>query len=136
MRVSEQIDALETMGINTRAYLILPKILACLIMIPLLVVIAMAVGMWGGRFAGQAAGIMSYEVFDRGLLKEFIPYNVTFALTKAYTFAFIISAIPAYYGYHVKGGALEIGQSSTRAVVTSCITVLLADYLLAALLLD
>jgi phospholipid/cholesterol/gamma-HCH transport system permease protein len=79
---------------------------------------------------------MSYEVFDRGLFKDFVAYNVTFALTKAYTFAFIISAIPAYYGYHVRGGALEIGQSSTRAVVTSCVTVLLADYILAALLLD
>jgi phospholipid/cholesterol/gamma-HCH transport system permease protein len=135
MRVSEQIDALEIMGINTRAYLILPKILASLIMIPLLVVISMVLGIWGGRFAGQAAGILSYEVFDRGLLDEFIPFNVVFALTKAYTFAFIISAIPAYYGYHVKGGALEIGQSSTKAVVTSCITILLADYLLAALLL-
>ena len=135
MRVSEQIDALEIMGINTRAYLILPKILASLIMIPLLVVISMVLGIWGGRFAGQAAGILSYEVFDRGLLDEFIPFNVIFALTKAYTFAFIISAIPAYYGYHVKGGALEIGQSSTKAVVTSCITILLADYLLAALLL-
>jgi phospholipid/cholesterol/gamma-HCH transport system permease protein len=135
MRVSEQIDALEIMGINTRAYLILPKILASLIMIPLLVVISMVLGIWGGRFAGQAAGILSYEVFDRGLLDEFIPFNVIFALTKAYTFAFIIAAIPAYYGYHVKGGALEIGQSSTKAVVTSCITILLADYLLAALLL-
>jgi phospholipid/cholesterol/gamma-HCH transport system permease protein len=135
MRVSEQIDALEIMGINTRAYLILPKILASLIMIPLLVVISMVLGIWGGRFAGQAAGILSYEVFDRGLLDEFIPFNVIFALTKAYTFAFIISAIPAYYGYHVKGGALEIGQSSTKAVVTSCVTILLADYLLAALLL-
>jgi phospholipid/cholesterol/gamma-HCH transport system permease protein len=135
MRVSEQIDALEIMGINTRAYLILPKILASLIMIPLLVVISMVLGIWGGRFAGQAAGILSYEVFDRGLLDEFVPFNVIFALTKAYTFAFIISAIPAYYGYHVKGGALEIGQSSTKAVVTSCITILLADYLLAALLL-
>ena len=135
MRVSEQIDALEIMGINTRAYLILPKILASLIMIPLLVVISMVLGIWGGRFAGQAAGILSYEVFDRGLLDEFIPFNVIFSLTKAYTFAFIIAAIPAYYGYHVKGGALEIGQSSTKAVVTSCITILLADYLLAALLL-
>jgi phospholipid/cholesterol/gamma-HCH transport system permease protein len=135
MRVSEQIDALETMGINTRAYLILPKILACIIMVPLLVILSMVLGIWGGRFAGQAANILSYEIFDRGLLLDFIPYNVIFALTKAYTFAFIISAIPAYYGYHVKGGALEIGQSSTRAVVTSCVTILLADYLLAALLL-
>jgi phospholipid/cholesterol/gamma-HCH transport system permease protein len=135
MRVSEQIDALEIMGINTKAYLILPKILACLIMIPLLVVIAMVLGVWGGRFAGEAANILSKETFDRGLLLDFVPYNVTFALTKAYTFSFIISAIPAYYGYNVQGGALEIGRSSTQAVVTSCITILLADYVLAALML-
>ncbi len=135
MRVSEQIDALEIMGINTKAYLILPKILACLIMIPLLVILAMVLGIWGGRFAGEAANILSKETFDRGLLLEFVPYNVTFALTKAYTFAFIISGIPAYYGYNVQGGALEIGQASTRAVVTSCITILLADYALAALML-
>jgi phospholipid/cholesterol/gamma-HCH transport system permease protein len=135
MRVSEQIDALEIMGINTKAYLILPKILACLIMIPLLVVIAMVLGIWGGRFAGEAANILSNETFDRGLLLDFVPYNVAFALTKAYTFAFIISAIPAYYGYNVQGGALEIGRSSTQAVVTSCITILLADYVLAALML-
>jgi phospholipid/cholesterol/gamma-HCH transport system permease protein len=135
MRVSEQIDALEIMGINTKAYLVMPKILACLIMIPLLVVIAMTLGIWGGRFAGEAANILSNEIFDRGLLLDFIPYNVTFALTKAYTFAFIISGIPAYYGYNVKGGALEIGQSSTSAVVTSCVAILLADYILAALML-
>jgi phospholipid/cholesterol/gamma-HCH transport system permease protein len=135
MRVSEQIDALEIMGINTKAYLILPKILACLIMIPMLVILAMVLGIWGGRFAGEAANILSKETFDRGLLLEFVPYNVTFALTKAYTFAFIISGIPAYYGYNVQGGALEIGQASTRAVVTSCITILLADYALAALML-
>jgi phospholipid/cholesterol/gamma-HCH transport system permease protein len=95
----------------------------------------MTLGIWGGRFAGQAANILSTEIFDRGLLLEFIPYNVTFALTKAYTFAFIISGIPAYYGYNVKGGALEIGQSSTSAVVTSCVAILLADYVLAALML-
>jgi phospholipid/cholesterol/gamma-HCH transport system permease protein len=135
MRVSEQIDALEIMGINTKAYLILPKILACLIMIPLLVILAMVLGIWGGRFAGEAANILSNETFDRGLLLDFIPYNVTFALTKAYTFAFILSGIPAYYGYNVEGGALEIGQASTRAVVTSCIVILLADYVLAALML-
>jgi phospholipid/cholesterol/gamma-HCH transport system permease protein len=135
MRVSEQIDALEIMGINTKAYLVLPKILACLIMIPLLVVVAMVLGIWGGRFAGEAANILSAETFDRGLLKEFIPYNVNFALTKAYTFSFILSGIPAYYGYNVQGGALEIGQASTRAVVTSCIVILLADYVLAALML-
>jgi phospholipid/cholesterol/gamma-HCH transport system permease protein len=135
MRVSEQIDALEIMGINTKAYLVLPKIIAALIVIPMLVVIAAVLGIWGGRIAGAASGILSAETFDRGLTMSFMPFNVTFALAKAYTFAFIISSVPAYYGYHVQGGALEIGRSSTQAVVTSCIMILLADYLLAALLL-
>ena len=135
MRVSEQIDALEIMGINTKAYLILPKILAALIMIPLLVVIAMVLGIWGGRMIGDITNILPHEIYDKGLLESFVPYNVTFALTKAYTFAFIITAIPAYYGYNVKGGALEIGRASTTAVVTSCIMILLADYILAAVLL-
>jgi phospholipid/cholesterol/gamma-HCH transport system permease protein len=135
MRVSEQIDALEIMGINTKAYLVLPKIVAALIVIPMLVVIAAVLGIWGGRVAGAASGILSAETFDRGLNMNFMPFNVTFALAKAYTFSFIISSVPAYYGYNVQGGALEIGRSSTQAVVTSCIMILLADYLLAALLL-
>lgn len=135
MRVSEQIDALEIMGINTKTYLIMPKIVAALIMIPLLVIISMVLGIWGGRLAGNASGILSNQTFDRGLMQNFAAFNVWFALIKAYTFAFIISSIPAYFGYHVTGGALEIGRSSTKAVVVSCIMILLADYALAALLL-
>lgn len=135
MRVSEQIDALEIMGINTKTYLILPKIAAGLLMIPLLVIIAMALGIWGGRLAGEMAGILSTDMFDKGLHEAFVPYNVTFALAKSYTFAFIICSIPAFFGYYVQGGALEIGRSSTKAVVVSCIMLLFADYLLSALLL-
>jgi len=135
MRVSEQIDALEIMGINTKAYLIMPKILASFLMIPVLVVIAGVLGIWGGRMAGILSGILSPEEFEQGLLSGFQPFNVTFSLYKAYTFAFIISSIPAYFGYFVKGGALEIGKASTTAVVTSCIMILFADYILAALLL-
>ena len=135
MRVSEQIDALEIMGINTKTYLVMPKIASALVMIPLLVVISMVLGIWGGRLAGNASGILSNDTFDRGLMENFTAFNVWFALIKAYTFAFIISSIPAYYGYHVTGGALEIGRSSTKAVVVSCIMILLADYALAALLL-
>ena len=135
MRVSEQIDALEIMGINTKSYLVLPKILATLVTIPMLVVLSMALGIWGGRLAGVASGILSADTYDSGLLENFVPYNVTFALEKAYTFAFIISSIPAYYGYYVKGGALEIGRSSTKSVVVSCVMILFADYILAALLL-
>jgi phospholipid/cholesterol/gamma-HCH transport system permease protein len=135
MRVSEQIDALEIMGINTKAFLILPKILASFIVVPLLVIYSGVLSILGGRFAGTMANILSAETFDKGLLINFNPYNVTFSLIKAYTFSFIISGISSYYGYHVKGGALEIGQASTKAVVTSCIAILLADYALASLLL-
>ena len=135
MRVSEQIDALEIMGINTKTYLILPKILAAMLVIPMLVIIAAGLGIWGGRFAGTSANILSNATFDKGLLEGFMPFNVTFAMYKAYTFAFIISSIPAFFGYYVQGGALEIGRASTKAVVVSCIFVLFADYLLAALLL-
>ncbi len=136
MRVSEQIDALEIMGINTKAYLVAPKILAALVMIPLLVVISAGLGIWGGRLAGVMSGVIAPNVYDKGLLQDFKPYNVFFALVKGYTFAYIISSISAYYGYYVKGGALEIGRSSTRAVVVSCVAILFADYILAALLLD
>ena len=135
MRVSEQIDALEIMGINTKTYLIMPKIAAALLTIPMLVVLAMVLGIWGGRLAGSASGILSTNTYDEGLLLNFMPYNVFFALVKAYTFAFIISTVPAYYGYYVKGGSLEIGRSSTKSVVVSCVMILLADYALAALLL-
>src|ERR1700722_1496685 len=136
MRVSERIDALEIMGINTKTYLILPKIVASLIVIPMMVVISAVLGIWGGRFASTVSGILSTRTFDRGLLQYFQPYNVFFALIKAYTFAFIISSIPAYYGYYVKGGALEIGRASTKSVVVSCIMILFADYILAQLLLN
>jgi len=136
MRVSEQIDALEIMGINTKTYLVLPKILAAMLTIPALVIISMGLGIWGGRVAGTMSGILSPNIYDMGLLENFVPYNVTFAMSKAYTFAFLISSIPAYYGYHVKGGSLEIGRASTKAVVVSCVAILFADYILAALLLN
>ena len=135
MRVSEQIDALEIMGINTKSYLVMPKILASLMMIPLMVIISMALGIYGGRLTVVASGIISADMYDKGLQEQFTPYNVKFALAKAYTFAFIISSIPAYFGYYVNGGSLEIGRSSTRSVVVSCVVILLADYILAALLL-
>mgnify|MGYP001579706457 CR=1 FL=1 len=135
MRVREQIDALEIMGINTKTYLIMPKIAAAIFTIPMLVVMSMVLGILGGRLAGVATGILSADTFDRGLSEGFLSYNVFFALAKAYTFAFLISSIPAYYGYNVKGGSLEIGRASTKAVVVSCIMLLMADFALSALLL-
>ena len=136
MRVSEQIDAIEIMGINTKAYLVLPKIGAAVITIPLLVIISASLGILGGRLAVVSSGILSANVYEKGLLYNFQPYNVFFALVKAYTFSFIISSIPAYYGYYVQGGALEIGRASTKAVVVSCVAILFADYILAAILLQ
>jgi phospholipid/cholesterol/gamma-HCH transport system permease protein len=135
MRVSEQIDALEIMGINTKAYLIMPKIAASLVVIPMLVVISAALGIWGGRLAGSMSGVLSPTEYDRGLLENFVPYNAIFALTKAYTFAFLISSVSSFFGYNVEGGALEIGRASTKSVVASCVLILFADYMLAALLL-
>jgi phospholipid/cholesterol/gamma-HCH transport system permease protein len=135
MRISEQIDALEIMGINTKSYLIMPKILASLVVIPCLIVISAVLGIWGGRTAGSMSGILATDIFDIGLRQNLNIYNINFALYKSYTFAFILSSIPAYYGYNVKGGSLEIGRASTSAVVVSCILILFADYALAALLL-
>jgi phospholipid/cholesterol/gamma-HCH transport system permease protein len=114
---------------------VLPNILAAMITIPLLVVISMVLGLWGGRLASVATGIVAATQFDKGLLQDFLPYNVFFALAKAYTFSFIISSIPSFYGYYVNGGALEIGRASTRSVIVSCVLILLADYVLSAVLL-
>lgn len=136
MRVSEQIDAQEIMGINTRGYLIMPKIVASLIMIPCLICIAGFLGIWGGLKAGEMGGILSSEQFWQGLRQEWKPYNIFFALFKSFVFAFIISSVPSYYGYYVQGGALEIGKASTRAVVVTCVLILFMDYILAAILLQ
>ncbi|HQR92025.1 MAG: ABC transporter permease [Bacteroidetes bacterium 24-39-8] len=135
MRISEQIDALEIMGINSKSYLIFPKILAALLVIPCLIVISAVLGIWGGRTAGAMSGILANDIFDAGLRQNLNLYNINFALYKSYTFAFILSSVPAYYGYNVKGGSLEIGRASTSAVVVSCILILVADYALAAILL-
>lgn len=136
MRTTEQIDALEIMGINTKSYLVAPKIVGALVVVPCLVVLSAVLAIWGGRMAGQLSGILANDFFDEGLRQNLNTYNITFALYKAYTFAFIISSIPAYYGYYVKGGALEIGRASTTAVVVSCIMILFADYILAAIFLN
>src|SRR4051812_35461644 len=110
MRISEQIDALEIMGINTKSYLVAPKIAAALVVIPALIVISAVLGIWGGRTAGAMSGILATDIFDIGLRQNLNIYNINFAMYKAYTFAFILSSIPAYYGYNVKGGSLEIGR--------------------------
>ncbi|MBL7718324.1 MAG: ABC transporter permease [Flavipsychrobacter sp.] len=135
MRVSEQIDAYEIMGINTKTYLVLPKIIAAMIMVPSLIIVSISVTIWGGYVAGMFSSILTEEQFLQGLRQGFLPYNLFFALIKAFAFSLIISIIPAYYGYYVKGGALEIGRASTTSVVVSCILILAMDYILTVLLL-
>jgi phospholipid/cholesterol/gamma-HCH transport system permease protein len=135
MRVSEQIDALEIMGINTKSYLVMPKIFSALIMIPCLIIIAITLSITGGFLTGILTGIMSKEQYTYGLVEGFKAFGILVAMVKAFTFAFIIASVPAYYGYNVKGGALEIGRSSTTAVVVTCIMILFADYVITMLML-
>ncbi len=135
MRVTEQIDALEIMGINSSCYLVLPKIIAAMLIFPFVVIISMFLGIFGGWFAGTMAGVITSEVYIQGIQNSFVPYNVVFALIKTLTFAYIITTVSSYYGYYTEGGALEVGKSSTKAVVYSSILILVFDYLLTQLLL-
>lgn len=135
MRVSEQVDALEVMGINSAGFLALPKISAAIVMIPLLIIVAMSLSIWGGMVVGDLTGILPTEAFIKGARSTFKTFNVTFALIKALVNAFIITSIACYQGYFTHGGALEVGTSSTRAVVYSSVMILFSDYLLSQLLL-
>lgn len=135
MRITEQIDALEVMGINSASYLVLPKIVAAIITIPMLVVLAGFLSIVGGFLAGTLTGIMTEVEYIKGIRTDFNQFSVTFALIKAFVFSFLIASISAFKGFYTKGGALEVGQSSTQAVTSSTIAVLLADYLLAQLIL-
>jgi len=134
MRITEQIDALEIMGVNTLNYLVGPRILGAVLIIPFLVVIAAALGMFGGMLAANASGI-PVETYERGLHSWFEVFNVNLMLVKAVVFAFILSSIACYQGFYVKGGALELGKASTRAVVQASILILAFDYVIAEILL-
>lgn len=136
MRITEQIDALEVMGVNASSYLVLPKIVAAMIMYPLLVVIAGFLALYGGYIAGTMTGILTETEYVYGIRIDFNPFTIQFALIKSVVFAFLIASISAYQGFFTTGGALEVGKSSTSAVTKSCIAVLLADYILAELLLN
>ncbi|WP_400191335.1 MlaE family ABC transporter permease [Hymenobacter sp. B81] len=135
MRITEQIDALEVMGINSASYLVLPRILGAIITFPLLVILAMMLSIFGGYVAGTLSGALSGQEYIEGIRDAFIPYNIVFALIKSVVFAFLVSTISAYQGYYTRGGALEVGAASTKAVTNSIIAILLADYVLAQTLL-
>ncbi len=135
MRVTEQIDALEIMGINSASYLTLPKIIAALFINPFIIIYSMFLGMFGGWIVAVSTGIVTSNQYIYGLQYDFKPFDITYALIKTVVFAFVITSIPAYHGYYTRGGALEVGRSSTRAVVYSSIAILVVNYLLTQLLL-
>ncbi|WP_207434338.1 MlaE family ABC transporter permease [Sabulibacter ruber] len=135
MRITEQVDALEVMGLNPSSYLVTPKIIASLLVFPMLVIISMFLSILGGYLAGTLSGALSGQEYVTGLRSDFIPYNITFALIKSIVFAFLVSSISSYQGYFTEGGALEVGRASTKAVTNSVIAILIADYLCAQILL-
>lgn len=136
MRVTEQIDALEVMGINSAAYLIMPKVLAAVVFNPILITISIFLGLYGGYLAGDFTGMVSFADFEYGLKLEFNPFYITYALIKTVIFAFLITTISAFFGYTVKGGAIAVGQASTSAVVNSSIAIIVANYFLTDILLS
>jgi phospholipid/cholesterol/gamma-HCH transport system permease protein len=135
MRVTEQIDALDIMGVNSAGYLIFPKILAAVFFFPFLVIFSMALGLIGGWLVVLGTGVMTEPGYLYGIKFDFQTFSVTYALIKTVCFAFIITTISAYQGYYTDGGALEVGRSSTRAVVHSSILILIMNYILTNLLL-
>ncbi len=134
MRQKEHIDAMEIMGVNTASYLIMPKLIAALCVIPLLVTISAAIAICGGYLATVPAGVISDEEYARGLRAFFNEHNVNLMYVKAFTFAFILTTVSCFQGYYVKAGSIELGKASTAAVVFSNIMILTADYLIALLL--
>ena len=135
MRVTEQIDALEVMGINSASYLILPKIVAAIIINPPLVIISMFLGIWGGWLVSTFTDVLPISHYMAGIMLEFSQYDITYALIKTVVFAFLITSISGYFGFYTKGGALDVGNSSTKAVVFSSIFIIFFNLVLTQILL-
>ena len=136
MRITEQIDALEVMGINSASYLILPRIIAAVLFFPILCLLSIMVGLFGGYLSCVLGGVMPPADYIYGIQYAFYPYYVSYALTKTVFYAIIITSVSSYFGYHVKGGAVEVGRASTRAVVQSSILILLANLILTRTILS
>lgn len=134
MRITEQIDALEVMGINSANYLILPKIVAFVAIIPFLVIISIAIGLFGGYIVSWT-GVMPPNAYIDGIQFAFVPYYVFYTIVKSLVFAFIISSVASFYGYYAQGGALDVGKASTNAVVNSSIIILFFNLLLTNIML-
>ena len=135
MRVTEQIDALEVMGVNSLNYLVFPKIIASLLY-PFVIGISMFLGILGGWMAGVYGGFTSADEFIKGLQTDFIPFHIAYAFIKTILFALLLSTIPSFHGYYMKGGALEVGKASTVAFVWTSVMIILVNYILTQLLLS
>jgi len=135
MRVTEQIDALQIMGVNSANFLIFPKTIAAMFFNPILIVISMFLGIFGGWLACTASGVITSEDYIEGIRAWFDPYTITYALIKTIVFAFLIVTISSYHGYRISGGALEVGRASTKAVVYSSILIIIFNLILTQLLL-
>jgi len=135
MRVTEQIDALEIMGVNSANYLILPKVTALMSFVPVLVVLSMFFGLIGGFFVCFATNIVAVSDFEYGIQSFFKQFFIWYAIIKTIVFAFIISSVAAYYGYFARGGSLDVGRASTNAVVMSSILILVTDLLITQLMM-
>jgi phospholipid/cholesterol/gamma-HCH transport system permease protein len=135
MRVTEQIDALEVMGINSLNYLVLPKIIATVFFYPFLISLGMFLGIFGGWVSGVLSGLFSGTEYITGLQTDFNPFLLTYAMIKTLIFAFLIATVPAYHGYYVKGGSIAVGRASTQSVVWTTILIVIANYFLTQMLL-
>ena len=135
MRITEQIDAMDIMGVNTRAFLLGPKILGGLLIVPSLIIMAMLLGTFGGAIAGELGGYYSWEEYKYGLQDDFQPKYVRLMFIKSIVFPFLITSIACFKGFYVKGGALQLGKASTDAVVYSSIAVVVANFVIAFLFL-
>ncbi len=135
MRVTEQIDALEVMGINSQNYLIFPKIIAMLTY-PFVIAISMFLGIAGAYSAAVFGGFVTSDQFVTGLQDDFIPFHLTYAFIKTFLFAFILATVPAYHGYYMKGGALEVGEAATTSFVWTSVILIVTNYIVTQLLLS
>lgn len=135
MRVTEQIDALEVMGVNALNHLVLPKVIATVTFYPFIVLLAMVLGIYGGWVAGNITGLFTTESYIGGIRMDFKPYLVQYAVIKTTIFAFLIATIPSYYGFYVKGGSIDVGKASTKAVVWTSVVIIVLNYFLTQMLL-
>lgn len=135
MRVTEQIDALEVMGVNSLNYLVFPKIIA-FILYPFVISVSIFLGIIGGWLAAVYGNFVGSDEFIRGIQTDFEPFHITYAFIKTAIFGFVLATVPSFHGFYMKGGALEVGKASTTSFVWSCVVIILIDYILTQLLLS